>query len=146
VTRIYLERRDLGNDVLRFLDWLDESPLLGGVAAVEHRPPMDVVETAEAVEIVVDLPGVTADCLRIIFTSGTLVVAGRKGAPGCSHREAAFHLAERSFGRFACVVRPSSAIDAGRARAVLGAGELHVVLPRIEDRRGREIQIEIEPE
>jgi HSP20 family molecular chaperone IbpA len=71
-------------------------------------------------------------------------VTGRKRAPLCTHREAAFHLAERTFGHFACVVRCEVAVDASRARATLGAGELHVVLPRIDDRRGREIAITVE--
>jgi len=34
-------------------------------------------------------------------------------------------------------------VDAGRARATLRKGELRVVFPRIEDRRGRQIRIPI---
>ena len=116
----------------------------GGGEPVEYRPPVDVIETATAVEIVVDLPGVPAESVHVTFAGGTLVIAGRKRAPTCAHREAAFHLAERTFGQFACVVRCDVAVDAGRAGASLSAGELHVVLPRIEERRGREISIPVE--
>jgi HSP20 family molecular chaperone IbpA len=62
----------------------------------------------------------------------------------CSHGNAAFHLAERTFGRFARAVRISGAVDAGRARATLQTGELRVVIPRIDERRGQEIRIPIE--
>ncbi len=117
---------------------------LGEAETVEYRPAVDVLETAAAIEIVADLPGVAADALRVTFTGGTLVIAGRKRAPICAHREAAFHLAERTFGHFACVVRCDVAVDAGRARATLVAGELHIVLPRIEERRGLDIAITVE--
>ena len=115
-------------------------------AAGECAPPMDVLETAEAVEIVIDLPGVTVADLRILFSHGTLIVAGRKLPGPCGHREAAFHLAERSFGRFTRAVRLSGAFDAGRASASLNGGELRLTLPRIEERRGRDIRIPIADE
>jgi HSP20 family protein len=152
VSPLYLQRHDLGSlydlervsDELRdFLTWLDESQP-DAPACAEYRPPIDVVETAESIDIVADLPGVTTDALRIVFAGGAVVVAGRKAAPTCDHRGTTFHLAERTFGRFACVVRLAVAVDAGRARATFRAGELHLRLPRIEDRRGRDIRIEIE--
>lgn len=142
--RIYLQRGDLDRDLRQYVEWLDadEPPPHG---AVEYRPPVDIIETAQAIEIVADLPGVSRASIRIGFTNGTLVIGGHKRAPACEHRDAAFHLAERSFGRFAWGVRVATAIDAGRARAVFEAGELRVTLPRIDERRGREIRIAIEP-
>jgi HSP20 family protein len=133
VARVFFDRRDL--ESLR---------TLGEGETVEYRPPVDVIETAQSIEVVADLPGVPAESLQVIFTGGTLVVTGRKRAPHCAHREAAFHLAERTFGHFARVVRCEVAVDAGRARATLSAGELHVVLPRVDERRGREIPITVE--
>jgi HSP20 family protein len=78
-----------------------------------------------------------------VFSQGTLVVAGRKVPASCAHREAAFHLAERGFGRFVRAVRLSGAVDAGRAQASLSDGELRIVLPRIQERRGRDIRIDV---
>ena len=130
------------DDLKRVLDWLDQEGLgVGGPA--EFVPAMDVYESAAAVEIVADLPGVGADALRIVYTRGVVVIAGQKLPPTCEHRDAAFRLAERSFGRFARVFRLAGAVDAGRARARLEAGELHVTIPRVEERRGSEIRIPI---
>jgi HSP20 family molecular chaperone IbpA len=70
-------------------------------------------------------------------------VAGRKQPASCAHREAAFHLAERGFGRFVRAVRLSGAFDGGSARASLTAGELRIFLPRIDERRGRDIRIDV---
>jgi HSP20 family protein len=133
VARVFFDRRDL--ESLR---------AIGDGETVEYRPPIDVIETAEAIEVVADLPGVPAESLQVIVTGSTLVVTGRKRAPHCAHRGATFHLAERTFGHFACVVRCEVAVDAGRARATLRAGELHIVLPRVDERRGREIPITVE--
>jgi len=72
-----------------------------------------------------------------------LIVAGRKIPGQCQHVEAAFHLAERSFGRFARAVKLSGAFDAGKAEAALTAGELRITLPRFDERRGRKIRVPI---
>ena len=70
-------------------------------------------------------------------------MAGRKLPAPAPTREAAFHLAERSFGRFVRAIRLTGAFDAGKATATLTAGELRVMLPRIDERRGRDIRIPV---
>lgn len=142
VGRIFHERRDMGDDLRRLLDLLDEGPRSTGTAG-ECTPPFDLSETDGALELVMDLPGVPADSIQIVFARNTLVIAGQKLPSACEHRDAAFHLAERAFGRFARAVRLTGAFDAGRAEARLGGGELRVVLPRIDDRRGAEIRIPV---
>ena len=134
--------RRTGDDLRRILNWL-EGESLPGSGAVECSPAVDVFETAQTVEAIADLAGVPADKIRIVFSEGVLVIAGQKLPRGCEHGDAAFHLAERAFGRFVRVVRVSGAIDAGRASATLTAGELHVVMPRIDERRGAEIRVPI---
>ena len=143
VALILVEQRDRESDDLRrVFAWLDQEGLpVAGPA--EFVPSMDVLETAATVEIIADLPGLRADALRVVFTRNMLVVAGQKLPPACEYKDAAFHLAERSFGRFARVFRLAGAFDAGRASATFQAGELHVVIPRIEERRGGEIRIPI---
>jgi HSP20 family protein len=118
----------------------DSTP--GGAA--ECTVPLDVVETPTSIEVVMDLAGVAKEAVQVMVTRNTLVVMGRKRPPTCAHRqEAAFHVVERTFGRFARGVRLSGAFDVGRAEATLRAGELRVTLPRIEDRRGREHRIPV---
>lgn len=104
---------------------------------------MDVVETSAGIEVLIDVPGVLRSQITIVFSQGTLIVAGRKLPTSCKHQKAAFHLAERDFGRFVRAVRLSGAFDGGQARASLAEGELRVVLPRLQERRGRDIRIEI---
>jgi HSP20 family protein len=135
MARVYVERRDLPAHLIRLLD---ESR-----TAVECTPPMDVLETTAGLEIRLDVPGVSAQQIEIVFAEGVLLVTGQKLPHTCEDADAGFHIAERSFGRFARAIRVEGAFDAGRAAASLNAGELRVVLPRIDERRGTHIRIPI---
>jgi HSP20 family protein len=142
VARLQIERREDLHDaelVRRFLSFFDDQ---GGASPGECAPPIDVLERADRVEITADLPGVAPSSLRVVFASSTVIIAGRK-APRLCERSVAFHLAERTFGRFARAIALTGAVDVGRATASLSAGELRIVLPRIEERRGRDIPIEV---
>ena len=143
MARIYIEQLEPGDDVRRWFDRLGESQEAGSTGA-EWMPPMDVFESPQALEVVADLPGVASEAIRLTVTRDLLIIDGVKYPGKCEHQKAAFHLVERSFGRFARAFRLGGAFDIGRASARLIAGELHVVLPRIDERRGREIRIAIE--
>lgn len=133
---------ELAEDARRLL--LEIEREVPGVAAVnaECRPPLDVFETTTALEIVVDVPGVTPESIRVVTRRSTLLVVGAKLVPP-TDGHARFHLAERNHGRFARAVRLAGAFDAARASARLQDGELHVVLPRLDDRRGRVFEIPV---
>jgi len=101
----------------------------------EYHPALDVVETSTDVEIVIDLAGVPAEAVRVLFRGDVLIVAGEKAPPPTSS-DPNFHLLERGFGRFARAVRLSGAFEIGQAQARLLGGELTIVLPKRLDRRG----------
>jgi HSP20 family protein len=133
----------LTEDARRLLDELDRE--IPGAASItpQCRPPLDVLETATSIEVVMDVPGVLASSIRVAVRRNTMLIAGAK--PGTTTASASrYHLAERSYGRFARAVRLGGAFDASRARAVLDAGQLRVVLPRVPERRGRVLTIAVE--
>jgi HSP20 family protein len=140
---MYEERASLEHGVRHLIEMLEAgSDLLA--SGGECAPPIDVLETEAGLEVLMDVPGVPATALHVVFAQNTLLVAGLKVPAACGHAEAAFHQAERSFGRFLRTVRLSGAWDAGRAEARLSCGELRVTLPRIAERRGREIRIPVQ--
>jgi HSP20 family protein len=117
------------------------------VVSGECVPLLDVFETDRAIEVVLDVPGIQIDSLRIMLKAGVLLIAGEKERPEQGERgPASFHLVERDFGRFARAVRLHTAFDASGVRARLKDGELRIVLPKIQERRGREIMISIDTE
>jgi len=111
--------------------------------AGECTPAVDVYETDERVEILVDVPGVDPRSVRIIVKGSSVLIAGEK-APRRGRRDSTFHLVERGFGRFARVVRLSAPCDTSRARATLVNGELRVTVPKIPERRGRRLVVTVE--
>jgi HSP20 family molecular chaperone IbpA len=139
VARIFFDLRDAGEDLPRRFGRLELAPEEGAA----DRPPMDVLETDSGIEILLDLPGVDPQAVSITSQHDTVVIAGTKGPTRCGQGQVAFHLAERDFGRFRRSVTIGRAFDASRAEATLTAGELRIVLPRVEDRRGRPIAIRI---
>jgi HSP20 family protein len=134
---------DLAEDAQRLLQEIDrEVPGAASVSA-DCRPPVDVLETANSLEVVMDVPGVLPDSLRVVIRRDTLLIVGAKLTTAPDPR-ARYHLAERSYGRFARAVRLSGAFDAGRARATISQGQLQIALPRLDDRRGRVLAIPVE--
>lgn len=108
----------------------------------ECSPAVDVYETDEHLEIVVDLPGVDAQAVRVVVKSAAVLIAGEK-APRRGRGDSSFHLVERGFGKFARLVHITTACDTGRAKATLAAGELRISLPKVIERRGRAFQVPI---
>jgi HSP20 family protein len=127
---------DLTDDIRQLFDELARSREGSGASvAGTCRPLVDVFETDETIELVVDVAGVPTASLRVLFRDGVVVVAGEKLAHAAV-ASLAYHQVERDFGRFARVVRLSGAFDVEQASAVLRAGELTVVLPKRVERRG----------
>jgi HSP20 family protein len=144
VTSQFRETPDeLSDDARRLLNDIEKD--IPGAAALtaDCRPPLDVVETATSVEVVVDLPGVPPAGVRVAIRDSALLIVGAKLA-GPLESKASYHVAERSYGRFARVVRLTGAFDGRKARAVVGGGQLRVVLPLLEERRGRLMSIPVE--
>jgi HSP20 family protein len=134
---------DLADDARHLLRELDRDVPGVAAATADCRPPLDVFETASALEILVDVPGVLPESIRIAIRRSTLLIVGAK-LPGGVDPSARFQVAERSFGRFARIVRLTGAFDLEHCRAVVAAGELRIVLPRLADRRGRVFRISVE--
>jgi HSP20 family protein len=137
------ELGDLGEDVRRLFQDLHRSGVLRATAAGECLPALDVLETDEEVQILMDLPGVQAAAIRVLLKGSVLLVAGEKWSEASPQASSGYHLVERGSGRFARAVRIAASFDGSRARATLKHGELRVVLPKIADRRGVSVIVTI---
>lgn len=136
------DQADLAESVRRLLRDLEQThgP---GASLGECRPPVDVYESGDAIEVAIDIPGVGPDDVRVVVRENAVIIAGEKLAGSGVASDARFHLAERSFGRFARAIRLFTPVDASRATAELSAGRLRVIVPRIDDRRGRDIPVKV---
>src|SRR5690606_25546140 len=134
---------DLAEDVRRLFQELGV-PTGGRSAAGDCIPPIDVLETDEAFEVLMDVPGAPAESIRVLLKGTVLVIAGEKWVAGPAAGAGGYHLVERASGRFARVIRLTAPVDASRARARLVQGELRVTLPFLPERRGLGLEIPVE--
>lgn len=144
VTDTMRDTQELAEDARQLLAEIDRDVAGAAQITADCRPPVDVYETASGLEVLVDVPGVPPDSLRIAVRRSTLLIVGAKLATAST--AARYHLAERSYGRFARAVRLTGAFDATGARARTRAGQLRITLPRLQERRGRVLRIPVEPE
>ena len=95
--------------------------------------------------IVVEVPGLSAESLRVVCRGGQVAVSGERrerrptGAAG-------FLCLERPHGRFTRTLTLDIALDPSTAEARLQSGLLTIMIPRLKDRRGRETVIPVQRE
>ena len=116
-----------------------ENPLASGTFA----PPVDLCETETSISIRVELPGVTADEIKIGLTNTKLRIWGEKKRRPNRRKVISYHCSERSFGKFGRIVPLRWTVCIRNAVAELKSGMLHIHLPKIEDRRGEEVLVEV---
>ena len=119
-----------------------ENPLASGAWA----PPVDLCETEQAISIRIELPGVTADQVKIGLTNDKLRIWGEKKRRPNRRRIIGYLCSERSFGNFGRVVPLRWTVCIRNATAELTNGMLMIRLPKIQDRRGEEVLVTVTTE
>ena len=141
ISALALLQQEMGELVHR-LSVLDRADRLPGS---EWSPAVDVFEARDRLVVVIEVPGLPAESLRVVFRERELVLSGerraRRTGPGCT-----FLCLERPHGRFERAIPVEVPVDVARARATLRGGLLTVTLPRLRERRGRETVVPIERE
>ncbi len=120
-------------------------------AAQEHMPaiagawapPVDVCETANAICIRIELPGVNATQIKVALNSSKLRIYGEKKKKRNPQRIVSHLCSERSYGHFNRIVQLRWTISVKDATAELTKGVLLINLPKIKDRRGSEFKVPI---
>jgi HSP20 family protein len=103
--------------------------------------PWDIVETNEAFELMLDLPGVAPEEVHVEFNDGVLTVSGeRKPAEATEGRKV--HRSERRAGSFSRSVKLPE-VDGERISAEFKHGVLMVVAPKIPAVTPRKIEVKV---
>ena len=116
-----------------------ENPLASGAWA----PPVDLCETERLISIRVELPGVTAEQIKIGICNTKLRIWGEKKRQPNRRKILSYLCSERSFGKFGRIVPLRWTFSIRDVSAHLCNGVLHIHLPKIEDRRGEEVLIAV---
>jgi HSP20 family protein len=110
---------------------------------VEWMPALDMFDCKGNLIVVVEVPGLLADSLKLVAREGVIAVSGERRDRRPSG-VVAFHCMERPHGRFHREIPIDRALDVRRAEARLEKGLLIITIPRLKDRRGRETAIPVE--
>lgn len=119
-----------------------EDPL----ASETWAPPVDLCESADAIVICVELPGLTAEQIKVGATNTQLRVWGEKKRRMPRNRILSHLCSERSFGKFCRIVPLRWTVSIQDSKASIDNGMLIVRMPKIEDRRGVEFKIPVKDE
>jgi len=108
-------------------------------------PNADILETEDMLVLKVELPGVAPEKLRLSVHGGNVILRGEKTRPSTGGA-VEFHAAERQFGTFKRVIQLGAPVNTRQAKAALSNGLLEVHFPKVPNRRGEEVPIEVSGE
>lgn len=139
-----LELQRLRDRVGRLFAALQEATVAEDPLASETwAPPVDLCETTDSIVLRIELPGLTAEYIKIGVTNTQLRIWGEKKRSKPRNRIMSHLCSERSYGRFSRIVPLRWAVSVTEATAELANGMLTLRLPKIEDRRGVEFTIPV---
>lgn len=102
----------------------------------EWQPSLDVVETAEAIQILAEVPGFQAADLKIEVRGTRVRISGTKSTPPPPEAQRVrFHCLERGHGRFQREIHVLSPVNTHKGTARLQDGLLILEFPKIQDKR-----------
>ena len=106
----------------------------------EFSPAVDVTETAEAVVVKAEVPGMDAEDINISVTGDVLTIKGEKKSER-EEKEENYHLVERSYGSFSRALKLPAAVDLDKIEAKYDKGVLTVTCPKKEAVKPKAIEI-----
>lgn len=111
------------------------------LGAGQWAPAVDIYETAEKdVVVKADLPAMKREDIKVSVENDVLTIEGERKFDEKSSGEG-YHRIERGYGAFRRSFTLPANVDASRVQATYQDGVLSVTLPRREESRPRQIQV-----
>ena len=114
-----------------------------GAPASGWDPNVDLLEDGEKIRVLLELPGVEAEDLKVSIRGRVLTVRGTKKGRIRSREGIRFFCMERYFGTFVKSVSLPRAVNTHQARTTLKDGLLEVVLPLVPEQREKEFELPV---
>ena len=105
-----------------------------------YAPRVDIVETADALEILADMPGVTRESVEVTLEQRVLGIRGRADASAAPEGLAPLYL-EYEPGDYERSFTLSDAVDPGGIEARVRGGVLHLRLPKAGPAKRQRIEV-----
>ena len=124
------------NNLARFLNEALPEP------SAEWVPPVDILEQADGIRIMAELPGVNPSDVKISVEDNILTIQGAKQQVAEEKTERV-HRYERTYGAFERSFTLPPTVDASNIKATYDNGVLTVTLPKVEKAKPRQIQVDV---
>jgi len=111
------------------------------MAVADWIPIVDVVETDSEFQLLVELPGVEKEDVKLTVEAGVLTITGQPGQEKDERQR--YHRVERSYGRFARSFSLPDAVDEQKVGAEFRNGILIIHLLKSEKAKPRSIEVKI---
>ncbi len=134
---------ELSSDMERVFDSLlgrTVGTILRTGNAEKYSPTLDIVESMDAYEVFVDLPGVKPEDVKLEMHEGKLVVSGKRTASS-EQKDRTFHRLERTAGSFSRIVSIPNEVDVEKIDASYDHGVLKIVIPKAIKKQPKKIEI-----
>lgn len=128
-------REEMNDLRARFLGDEEEGWFTGAMV-----PSLDMSETDTAIEVRMDLPGITAKDIDIQVSGNVLTVSGQRQEEK-EEKGKTFHRVERRYGSFSRSVSLPSAVVESEVAAEYHDGVLTIKLPKTEDSKAHKIKV-----
>ena len=117
-----------------------------GAAASAWDPNVDVLDDGETIRVLIELPGVEADDVRVSIRGRLLTVRGTKKGKIRSREGLRFFCMERYFGAFVKSVPLPRPVNTHQAGTRMKNGLLEIILPHVPDQREKEYMLSVKNE
>ena len=117
-------------------------PNLGGDGLSAFAPPADIAESDEGFTIRVDLPGVQQKDVKVSLLGDVLTIRGERQQTQ-ETKDQNLHRVERRYGTFERTFGLGVPVRADQVKATYRDGVLEVFVPKAEEARMREIQVQV---
>jgi HSP20 family protein len=114
-----------------------------GATATSWDPNVDVMDDGQRLRVLIEVPGVDPEDVRVMVRGRVLTVRGTKKGRTRTRGGIRFFCMERYFGGFVKSVALPRAVNTHQARTLLKDGLLEIVLPHVPDQREREYEIPV---
>jgi HSP20 family protein len=107
-------------------------------------PPVDIVETKSELVVKADVPGLEKDNFKVSVENNVLTIKGEKKLEyNEEDKEHNYHRMERTYGTFTRSFTLPNTVDTKRVKASYKNGVLEVSLPKAEESKPKEIEINV---
>lgn len=105
-------------------------------------PPVDIYETADAVVLKAELPGISKDDINVEVKDNTLTLRGEKKFEK-EVKEENYYRVERSYGTFQRSFSLPSTVQQDKVKAKFKDGILEITLPKAEEAKPKQIKVDV---